>query len=210
MSRQDDLKKELELWQRRLQKRKEQKATQGISADPSIDIEIEDIEAKVEKLQAELAELGNTESQPVLGELFLHEQHYQMALRWANEGRRRGSLARSDLSGADLRAVDLAGANLSLADLSKANLRMADLKKADMRMANLNEADLSRADLRDVNLCEADLYRANLSGANLSKDDHTWEYVPTGVNLRNANLKESNLTRQSGRSRSKRSQPKKG
>lgn len=65
MSRQQDLQKELTLWQRRLQKRKEQKATQGISADPSIDIEIEDIEARVAKLQAELAELKqNVQPQP--------------------------------------------------------------------------------------------------------------------------------------------------
>lgn len=56
MSHQDDLQKELKLWQRRLQKRREQKATLGISADPSIDIEIEDIEVKIEHLQADLLE----------------------------------------------------------------------------------------------------------------------------------------------------------
>ena len=53
MSLPNDPQKELELWQRRLQKRREQKATFGISADPSIDIEIEDIEARVRQLQAD-------------------------------------------------------------------------------------------------------------------------------------------------------------
>lgn len=57
MSRQEDLEKEMTLWQRRLQQRKEQKAIMGISADPSIDIEIEDIEAKLNQLQTELAAL---------------------------------------------------------------------------------------------------------------------------------------------------------
>lgn len=54
MSEQQDLEKELELWQRRLQKRREQKARLGFSADPSIDLEIEDIEARLAKLRAQL------------------------------------------------------------------------------------------------------------------------------------------------------------
>lgn len=57
MSRQDDLQKLIAEHERRLQKRKEQKARFGISADPSIDIEIEDIEAAIAQLQTELAEL---------------------------------------------------------------------------------------------------------------------------------------------------------
>jgi hypothetical protein len=61
MSRQDDLKKLIASHEGRLQKRKEQKAKFGISADPSIDIEIEDIEGKIEKLQAELAELERSQ-----------------------------------------------------------------------------------------------------------------------------------------------------
>ena len=61
---QDDFQKELELWQRRLQKRREQKALFGASADPSIDIEIEDIETRIERLQADLAGLEEASSQP--------------------------------------------------------------------------------------------------------------------------------------------------
>lgn len=64
MSHQDDLQKELELWQRRLQKRRQQKATFGISADPSIDIEIEDIEARVKLLQADLLAHERMSAQP--------------------------------------------------------------------------------------------------------------------------------------------------
>ena len=56
MFQQQDLKKELKLWQRRLHKRREQKAIFGSSADPSIDIEIEDIEERIKRLQAQLAE----------------------------------------------------------------------------------------------------------------------------------------------------------
>lgn len=55
MSRQDDLEKELSIWQRRLQKRREQKARFGIDTPPTILIEIEDIEATIQKLEKNLA-----------------------------------------------------------------------------------------------------------------------------------------------------------
>ena len=54
----DDLRKELDLTERRLTQRRLQKAQMGISADPSIDIEIEDLTNQVEALQAEIARLG--------------------------------------------------------------------------------------------------------------------------------------------------------
>ena len=56
MSHSDDITKLIFANNRRLQKLKEQKALQGSSADPKIIIEIEDIEAEIEKLQAELNE----------------------------------------------------------------------------------------------------------------------------------------------------------
>lgn len=55
MSRQDDLKKLILYHERRLQKLREQQALKGISTDPKIFIEIEDIEATIAALQAELA-----------------------------------------------------------------------------------------------------------------------------------------------------------
>ncbi|MBE7555701.1 MAG: FHA domain-containing protein [Anaerolineales bacterium] len=61
MLRQDDVKKLLVNHNRRLQKLKEQQALQGISVDPKILIEIEDIEAEIEELQQELKELENHE-----------------------------------------------------------------------------------------------------------------------------------------------------
>lgn len=57
MSREDDIRRLIVKHTRRLQKLKEKKAELGISTDPSLDIEIEDIEAELAKLQAELAAL---------------------------------------------------------------------------------------------------------------------------------------------------------
>jgi len=57
MSREDDLKKLINHHQRRLQIRKEQQAVKGINVDPEILIEIEDVEATIEKLQTELNKL---------------------------------------------------------------------------------------------------------------------------------------------------------
>lgn len=62
MSQQEDLQKLIADHERRLQKRREQKAKLGISADPSIDIEIEDIETTIAKLQAERAELETSQA----------------------------------------------------------------------------------------------------------------------------------------------------
>jgi hypothetical protein len=59
MSRQDDIKKLVHNYSRRLQILKEQQALRGINTPPEIVIEIEDIEAKIEKLQTELVELEN-------------------------------------------------------------------------------------------------------------------------------------------------------
>ena len=55
MPRQDDIQKLLVLYNRRLQKLREQEALKGLNAPPEILIEIEDIEAKVAQLQAEEA-----------------------------------------------------------------------------------------------------------------------------------------------------------
>jgi hypothetical protein len=53
MSSQDDKRKLITNYSRRLQLLKERQAIQGISADPAIAIEIEDIEEQIERLQAE-------------------------------------------------------------------------------------------------------------------------------------------------------------
>jgi formylglycine-generating enzyme required for sulfatase activity len=65
MSRQDDLKKLIIEYTRRLQKLKERQARKGIDTEPHILVEIEDIEATIEKLQAELARPGFTLPEPV-------------------------------------------------------------------------------------------------------------------------------------------------
>jgi uncharacterized protein YjbI with pentapeptide repeats len=134
-----------------------------------------------------LEELGKEDLPQSLESIPLRERQYQIAQYWAENGRK-ASLARFDLSEADLQLVDLDGVKLGLANLSKANLHRASLKGADLRLANLNRANLSKAklsgaDLSGANLRAADLSRANLSGADLS-----------GANLREANLSEADLS----------------
>ncbi len=58
MSRQDDIKQLITQHQRRLQKLKEQRASFGLTTPPHILMEIEDIEAEITKLHAELALLN--------------------------------------------------------------------------------------------------------------------------------------------------------
>jgi hypothetical protein len=60
MSDNDILKERIEIHKRRLHKLKLKQATYGIPADPSILIEIEDTEAKLKQLQAELAQFEGT------------------------------------------------------------------------------------------------------------------------------------------------------
>lgn len=67
MSHQNDINNLIRRHRKRLQKLKEHEAVKGISTDPSILTEIEDIEAKIEILQEELADIANLEgkvSQP--------------------------------------------------------------------------------------------------------------------------------------------------
>lgn len=57
MSRQTEIQTLIRQHNRRLQRLKEQRAVEGISVDPKIVIQIEDIEAELEQLRAELATL---------------------------------------------------------------------------------------------------------------------------------------------------------
>lgn len=61
MSRRVEIQKLLAIHHRRLQKLREQQALYGISVEPRVLIEIEDTEAEVERLQAELAALPETD-----------------------------------------------------------------------------------------------------------------------------------------------------
>ncbi|NJN98017.1 MAG: hypothetical protein HC875_30030, partial [Anaerolineales bacterium] len=68
MSRQDDLRKLIETHHRHLQKLNEQKASFGLFTPPHILLEIENQEAEIAKLQAELENIGNEDpvvSQPI-------------------------------------------------------------------------------------------------------------------------------------------------
>lgn len=60
----NDLQHQIVRHQRRLQKLKERRATQGISTDPAIKIEIEDIEAEIASLQGQLAALPDPSLPP--------------------------------------------------------------------------------------------------------------------------------------------------
>lgn len=63
MSRKDDLENEIITWSRRLQLLKEKKAQLGISADPGIDLEIEDIEKRIKELNIALQQIPEEENQ---------------------------------------------------------------------------------------------------------------------------------------------------
>ena len=64
MSYRTDIETLIRRHQRRLQLLKEQRAIEGISADPKIVIQIEDIEAELDQLRAELASLPAEEAAP--------------------------------------------------------------------------------------------------------------------------------------------------
>lgn len=67
MARKDDLRRLIELKSRRLQKLKEQQALLGISVDPTVPIEIDDIETEIERLHEELSVLEDRGQQKALG-----------------------------------------------------------------------------------------------------------------------------------------------
>ncbi|GIK36453.1 MAG: hypothetical protein BroJett011_02860 [Chloroflexota bacterium] len=90
-------------WGRRLEKLKLRKAQLGLSADVSLDIEIEDIEATLEKLNTELKELQ------------AEEKRNEVSVSRAN-------LMRPDLSKVNLREAPLRGAYLHGVNLIKADL----------------------------------------------------------------------------------------
>jgi uncharacterized protein YjbI with pentapeptide repeats len=102
------------------------------------------------------------------------------------------SMARANLSDADLGWANLSGANFREAKLSGAALRGANLSGADLRYANLNGADLIEANLSGAALRGANLSGANLRGANLSGANLGWANL-SGANLGWANLSGANL-----------------
>ena len=65
MSRQDEVKVLIYNHGRRLQKLREKRAKLGISTDPRFDIEIDELEEEIEKLQMELIELDPGEENPI-------------------------------------------------------------------------------------------------------------------------------------------------
>jgi uncharacterized protein YjbI with pentapeptide repeats len=78
-------------------------------------------------------------------------EQYQIALHWAENGRR------ESLYGFDLSSCVLWGA-----DLERADLRMANLRNADLGRANLQKANLGGADLRGANLFDTFLHGAKI------------------------------------------------
>jgi hypothetical protein len=64
MPTQEEIKRLIYTNSRRLQKLKEKKAARGIDVDPSVPIEIEDLQADIEHLQKELHELERAEDSP--------------------------------------------------------------------------------------------------------------------------------------------------
>lgn len=193
MTYKSDLQNELSAWNRRLQLLKEKKAKLGNFADPSVDIEIEEIEVKLAVLHSDWKQVNDSDLLHSSAEdSLLREQQYQVACQWAANGRKE-NLSRFNLSHTDLRAVDFIRVNLSLANLNGADLRRANLTKADLRMADLSLANLQEAQLvSGVDLTEANLTNANLSNANLTGADLTKANL-IGANFDGANLFTANL-----------------
>lgn len=69
-SRENDIKQLIFNYQRRLQKLKEQQALHGISVDPKVPIEIEDIESEIAKLQAELDQVRKSPQEVIISPPF--------------------------------------------------------------------------------------------------------------------------------------------
>ena len=78
MSRENDIKDLIHRHQRRLQELKKQQATYGLSVDPRIPLEIEEIEAQIAKLQAELGSDPLPVQKPVLPSRVLIVEDNQM------------------------------------------------------------------------------------------------------------------------------------
>jgi uncharacterized protein YjbI with pentapeptide repeats len=92
------------------------------------------------------------------------------------------TLARADLSGADLRDADLSGADLRGANFSGADLSSAELCEADLRDATFDGADLAEAALTDADARRTSFESADLENALLTR-----------ANLRNASLHDARL-----------------
>ncbi|XYI01117.1 DUF2169 domain-containing protein [Sorangium sp. So ce1128] len=92
------------------------------------------------------------------------------------------------LEGADLTACDLAGAELSGAVLARARLERAVLTGARLVEANLGEAELAGAIFEGARLSRANLHKARLAGALLSNADlegaDLYETALSGADLR--------------------------
>lgn len=84
----------------------------------------------VPALQKQVSDLAQRLSLLTSPASLTRDQQYQIALHWAELGHI-DSLARFDLSGANLRLVNLSGAKICDANLEQSNLSMADLSRAD-------------------------------------------------------------------------------
>ncbi|MCP4986555.1 MAG: response regulator [Colwellia sp.] len=192
MSRKDQIIKEMEAHQQRLQLLKEKRAQLGISADPGIEIEIKDINTIINNLLGELHKIEKGNFSRISTDISsTREKLYEVVLNWAERGK--PSLARRDLSKMDLRLTNLAGADLRMIRFVETDLTQADLHGTDLRLASLTNTNLEKANLTTSNLEEADLVGANLAKANLTNANLTGAKI-SGANLKEANLTNANLS----------------
>lgn len=204
---QDDRENLIINYSRRLQKLKEQKAIRGINTPPETLIEIEDIEAEIEKLQTELnniADLPANYSYP--------DDNNILSTYDDNDEKPQSAGFTNELYNFYIDQVSkLSSHNSSLEDKARQirALSLERFKKLDGKLKgdalkflydsnfingsdtilNLTKVDLSGADLKNIDLRGVDLRGVDLSKANLQEADLRQ------ADLSNANLREAILTK---------------
>jgi uncharacterized protein YjbI with pentapeptide repeats len=160
---------------------------QGVPEEqlPTIDLDIENIEAKLLDAEVRLKEtyamgahlMGETRSPHPEQEAALKAEF----LKKLNQGESlvNGDYACIDLTGENLTGVDLSGCylegvNFTDCDLTKANLTGAILAGANLTNAILHQtncqgANIGASDLTDADFTEANLEKAQLGGANYTR-----------------------------------------
>ena len=126
MSRQDDLKKLIAKHQRRLQKRQEQQATLGINTPPEVLTEIEDIQAELVRLRADMCAANLAAEEAALRQTL---QHLPKTAEFRREIANRLAAIEKQLIALAVLPADRSGQPVSLPSTDPVALRQAYLHR---------------------------------------------------------------------------------